>query len=292
MKKLKCSKYVLSTLIFLIGVLFFQEQKVNAYVNGENPEPSNSKPNIVIEDIRSSNNHAIIGYGEFFNLSLKINQNYVDNPYVQCKSIWESTEKNIKYDKYHTWIIGLSYNKETGRFENLSRPLTNNDFESKFVLKKINIHLSETNIDYTYSCEKNDIWIVFNDKCKHNQHTPSDKWNIIKKPTFKSIGKQQLYCKYCNKLLKTKSISKIKLIKTKKITFTKKSLSLKKKKTYQLKIKRSPSKANDKLTYKSSNPKIVKVYSNGKIKALKNGLSIITVKAASGKKATIKVIVK
>jgi hypothetical protein len=81
-------------------------------------------------------------------------------------------------------------------------------------------------------------------------------------------------------------------VKTTNIKFSKKNLTLKKGKTYQLKYKRTPSYANDKLTWKSLKPKIVKVDKNGKIKALKKGTATITVKAASGKKSSVKIKVK
>jgi hypothetical protein len=76
------------------------------------------------------------------------------------------------------------------------------------------------------------------------------------------------------------------------IKFSKKSLTLKKGKTFSLYCIRTPRNSNDKLTWKSSKPKIVKVDKNGKIKALKKGTATITVKAASGKKASVKIKVK
>ena len=80
--------------------------------------------------------------------------------------------------------------------------------------------------------------------------------------------------------------------KTTKITFSTKSLTIQKNKIVSLKFSRTPSYAGDKLTWISSNPKVVKVYQNGKIKGLSKGKSVITVKAASGKYARITIIVK
>ena len=80
--------------------------------------------------------------------------------------------------------------------------------------------------------------------------------------------------------------------KTTKITFSTKSLTIQKNKIVSLKFSRTPSYAGDKLTWTSSNPKVVKVYQNGKIKGLSKGKSVITVKAASGKYARITIVVK
>ncbi len=68
---------------------------------------------------------------------------------------------------------------------------------------------------------------------------------------------------------------------------------LKKNKTYRLKVKVSRTGgASKKVTFKSSNPKVVKVSSTGKMKALKKGSATITVrrKINRRKKATVKVV--
>ncbi len=72
----------------------------------------------------------------------------------------------------------------------------------------------------------------------------------------------------------------------------KKKLTLKKGKTYKLKLICSPKSLGKKLTWKSSKKKVATVSKNGKVKALKKGKTTITVKNKSGKKATCKVIVK
>lgn len=80
----------------------------------------------------------------------------------------------------------------------------------------------------------------------------------------------------------------------KKITLNKKSATLKKGKTFQIKVKKySPANAaSNKLTYKSSNKKVAKVDANGKVKAVKKGKATITVTTFNKKKATIKITVK
>ncbi len=70
------------------------------------------------------------------------------------------------------------------------------------------------------------------------------------------------------------------------------TLVLKKKKTYKLKTKvKATGKISKKVTFKSSNPKVVKVSSKGKLTAVKNGTAKITVrsKANSKKKDTLTV---
>lgn len=111
------------------------------------------------------------------------------------------------------------------------------------------------------------------------------------KVVAKKIG--TCYIQVTTKNGKTARIKiQVKPTNTRKISFTKKLVTLKKGKTFTLKYKRYPAKANDKLTWKSSKPKIVKVTSKGKVKALKKGKSTITVKAASGKSAKITIRVK
>ncbi len=84
-------------------------------------------------------------------------------------------------------------------------------------------------------------------------------------------------------------------VKVKKIQITnpkKKTVTLNKGKTLQLKIKVTPKNAkNKKVTYKSSNKKIASVTSKGKIKGIKKGTATITVTAKdkSKKKAKLKV---
>lgn len=72
----------------------------------------------------------------------------------------------------------------------------------------------------------------------------------------------------------------------------KKSLKLKKGKSYKLKLTYSPKSYGNKLTWKSSKKKVAKVSKKGVVKALKKGKATITVKNKVGKKATCKVTVK
>ena len=75
-----------------------------------------------------------------------------------------------------------------------------------------------------------------------------------------------------------------KTVKAKKVVVNKKRIVLKKGKKVKLKAKLKPANATEKVTFKSSNKKVVKAVKKGKCK--------ITVKTASGKKAVVKVTVK
>ena len=68
--------------------------------------------------------------------------------------------------------------------------------------------------------------------------------------------------------------------------------TLAKGKTYQLIVKINPVNTTDTVKYSSSNPKVAKVSSKGKITALKKGKAVITVKTSSGKTAKCTITVK
>lgn len=91
------------------------------------------------------------------------------------------------------------------------------------------------------------------------------------------------------------TVEAAKAVKVKKVQIIspkKHSISLNKGKTLKLKVKVTPKNAkNKKVTYKSSNKKIVKILSGGRIKGVKNGTARVTVTAKDGsrKKAVLKV---
>lgn len=80
-------------------------------------------------------------------------------------------------------------------------------------------------------------------------------------------------------------------VRTSKIT-TDKKVTLKKGKTLMLNVKRTPITATEKISFETSDKKIVTVNKNGKITAKKKGKADITVKTANGKKAVVKVTVR
>lgn len=77
----------------------------------------------------------------------------------------------------------------------------------------------------------------------------------------------------------------------KKITLNASKKTLKKGKTFQIKVKLPKNTASNKITYSSNKKKIASVSSTGKVKALKKGKAVITVKSFNGKKAKITITV-
>lgn len=82
-------------------------------------------------------------------------------------------------------------------------------------------------------------------------------------------------------------------IAVKTVSVSAKSATLGAKESLTISAKVSPSNAtNKKITYKSSNTKVAKVSSSGKITAVKAGKATITATASNGKKATVRITVK
>lgn len=77
-----------------------------------------------------------------------------------------------------------------------------------------------------------------------------------------------------------------------KLTLNAKKKTVKKGKTYQLKVKLPKNTASNKITYTTSNKKVATVSSAGKVKGIKKGTATITAKTFNGKKARIKITVK
>lgn len=120
-------------------------------------------------------------------------------------------------------------------------------------------------------------------------HEVSD-WVIKKRATFSQNGLEEKMCNRCGDILQSRTIPK--LTPTSKLKFKKKSITIKKGKSIKLKYTRKPTNAQDTLSWKSSKPKVVKILKNGKIKGLKKGTSVITLKTNTGKKAKITIKVK
>lgn len=84
-----------------------------------------------------------------------------------------------------------------------------------------------------------------------------------------------------------------KRVATKKFSLSKKTVTLKKGKKYQIKLKkRLPLTANDKITYRSGNRKVASVTAKGKVTARAKGGTWITVRTAGRLKKKLKVTVK
>ena len=110
------------------------------------------------------------------------------------------------------------------------------------------------------------------------------------KVTAKKAGKATITAKADGKTAKCTITVKAA---PKKISLNAKKKTLKKGKSFQIKVKLLPKKtASNKITYTSSKRKVASVSSKGKIKALKKGKAVITVKTFNGKKAKITITVK
>lgn len=107
--------------------------------------------------------------------------------------------------------------------------------------------------------------------------------------TAKKAGKTVITVKAGNKTAKcTVTVKKA----PNKITLNKKSVNLKRKRTFQIKVKLPKNTASYTIKYTSSNKKVAKVSSSGKVTAVKKGSAKITAKTFNGKKAVLKVKVK
>lgn len=133
-------------------------------------------------------------------------------------------------------------------------------------------------------------------------HEPG-KLHVCRQPTYNKEGEKRIICNKCNMLLYSEKIPKLshpnkntrqsnKIITTSKLKFKKKSITIKKGESIKLKYTRKPVNAQDTLSWKSSKPKVVKIFKNGKVKGLKKGKSVITLKTNTGKKVKITIKVK
>ena len=145
------------------------------------------------------------------------------------------------------------------------------------------------------TCVKNGKKTYTCSNCRHTYtkaipatgHKPS-KWKISKKATIFKSGKEITTCTICSKILNQRTIKKLKSS----VKLSKNKLTLKKGKTYKLKIKKQTK--GDKISsWTSSKKKNVTVNKKtGKIKALRKGKAKITLKMKSGCKASCTVTVK
>ena len=127
-------------------------------------------------------------------------------------------------------------------------------------------------------------------------------YKVVKEPTNKRKGLKSKTCSVCGKIV-YEAIPKTNFSPTdssetnpdqnpqtsqkttRKIKLNRRKLSLKKGKSFRLKVTLTPADSQDKITYKTSNKKIATVSKTGKIKAKKKGKVKITV--ISGKKKAV-----
>ena len=127
-------------------------------------------------------------------------------------------------------------------------------------------------------------------------------YKVVKEPTNKRKGLKSKTCSVCGKIV-YEAIPKTNFSPTdssetnpdqnpqtsqkttRKIKLNRRKLTLKKGKSFRLKVTLTPADSQDKITYKTSNKKIATVSKTGKIKAKKKGKVKITV--ISGKKKAV-----
>lgn len=83
-----------------------------------------------------------------------------------------------------------------------------------------------------------------------------------------------------------------KAVKTKKLKLSKTKIALKKGTSYTIKVTKDPLTSLEKITFRSSNKKVARVSSKGKVTAKKKGTATITVKTSGGTTKKCKVTVK
>ena len=126
------------------------------------------------------------------------------------------------------------------------------------------------------------VWAADYRGAKPKLSVAVDLWQYTKEGSVDGANIDKGYCDRIYSYMEATSVK-----------FTKASLTMKKKTTAQAKIKMGPGGCTDTKIFKSSNPKVVTVNKKtGKLTAKKKGKATITVKTGSGKKATMKVVVK
>jgi len=119
-----------------------------------------------------------------------------------------------------------------------------------------------------------------------SSNTKVAKVNASGKITAVKAGKAVITVKSGSGIQVKCQVNVKKVVATKKLSVQKKKLTLSKWTKASIKVKRTPANASDKLTWKSSNKRVATVNSKGQVVAKKAGKAVITVKSASGKKAT------
>lgn len=233
----------------------------------------------------------VIGNGILF--SLKYNE---DNGYFQGR-INLYTKKEGR-----TWIVisEIKVKNNDGtiliakRFPSIEFITNNNCADGNHTIYKDNWVENKTHFPCTESWDKTISCnichqVVYRKIIPALGHDISE-WILVNNPTFSQNGLEEKICKRCEIVLQSRTIPK--LTPTSKLKFKKKSITIKKGKSIKLKYTRKPVNAQDILSWKSSKPKVVKILKNGKVKGLKKGKSVITLKTSTGKKAKITIKVK
>lgn len=164
--------------------------------------------------------------------------------------------------------------KNTGRAVIQITAYGNENYEPQTESIVINVISKDDNKNNTEETDKSD-----NGANKDNQETDHNKGEMADSNSKKN--ETETNSNFQQTIVKT----------TQKITLNRKKLTLKKGKSFKLKVTITPKDSQNKIFYKTSNKKIVTVSKNGKIKAKKKGNVKITV-ISGKKKAVCKVKVK
>ena len=164
--------------------------------------------------------------------------------------------------------------KNTGRAVIQITAYGNENYEPQTESIVINVISKDDNKNNTEETDKSD-----NGANKDNQETDHNKGEMADSNSKKN--ETETNSNFQQTIVKT----------TQKITLNRKKLTLKKGKSFKLKVTITPKDSQNKIFYKTSNKKIVTVSKNGKIKVKKKGTAKITV-ISGKKKAVCKVKVK
>ena len=232
------------------------------------------------------------------------------------------------YVKGQRLLYALKYG-ENGYFQGELNPCVE---EGRKGITITGITIKSDDIKIAVKSSSINLRIITNNNCSDGKHVIyKNGWEIIKPATCTASGEKVIKCNICNQIVESENIPMIphkasvapKVISegnkkyiiyrcscgkilnkellsqeapkpqkkqktyTTKIKFYKKSITIKKRKYI-----RKPVNAQDILIWKSSNPKVVKIMKNGKIKGLKRGRAIIAVRTITGKRSKIIVKVK
>ena len=147
--------------------------------------------------------------------------------------------------------------KNTGRAVIQITAYGNENYEPQTESIVINVISKDDNKNNTEEADKSD-----NGANKDNQETDHNKGEIADRNRKKN--ETETNSNFQQTIVKT----------TQKITLNRKKLTLKKGKSFKLKVTITPKDSQNKIFYKTSNKKIVAVSKNGKIKAKKKGTAI------------------
>lgn len=220
---------------------------------------------------------------------------------VNCNSSYKDSYRNAVGHIRGSWIITKQATKESAG-EKIQKCLTCGKILNKKLIPMEDSDITEKQVklnktEVTLSI-KNNFQLKVTEKQNNDEvveYYSTDKKIASVSKTGKVSAKKAGTCDIVV-TMKSGQTAKCKIIvpvtKTQKVKFMKKTLKLRKGKTVSIKIKRTPSYASDKLIWKSSKPKVVRVYKNGKVKGLKKGKSVVMVKTKSGFISKIKVVVQ